>query len=460
MSFSRRDFLRTSVCAAVGTTSIVRTLFDLGGIAAAAELPRRHSMDRTAADYKALVCVFMYGGNDGNNIIVPRTGSDYTQYAAGRGSVALPQNVLLPITPTISDGRVWGLHPSMTGLQGLFGQHKMALLANVGPLVAPLTRDQFLNGSVAAPPQLFSHSDQQVHWQTSIPDQPPHTGWGGRTADLLRTLNGNAQVSMSMSLAGSNIYQVGDIVTQYQVSPAGTIGLDNFTDGPNGDPVSLAIRSLLTNQTNNLLVGAAGDITKRALDNNALLQSALDQAPALTTVFPDSYLGGQLSMVAKLISVRAALGLSRQIFFVATDGFDTHGDQLASQADLLNDLSASLTAFYNATVELTIAPSVTTFTASDFGRTFPGNGSGTDHGWGSHQIIVGGAVQGGNIYGHVPTLVTEGPDDSGEGRWIPTTSVDEYSATLARWFGVGTADMGTIFPNLGRFNNPNLGFMG
>jgi len=459
MSFSRRDFLRTSVCAAVGTTSIVRTLFDLGGIAAAAELPRG-PRDRTAADYKALVCVFMYGGNDGNNIIVPRTGSDYTQYAAGRGEVALPQNVLLPITPTISDGRVWGLHPSMTGLQGLFGQHRMALLANVGPLLAPLTRDQFLNGSVAAPPQLFSHSDQQVHWQTSIPDQPPHTGWGGRTADLLRTLNGNAQVSMSMSLAGSNIYQVGDIVTQYQVSPAGTIGLDNFTDGPNGDPVSLAIRSLLTNHTNNLLVGAAGDITKRALDNNALLQSALDQAPALTTVFPDSYLGGQLNMVAKLISVRAALGLSRQIFFVATDGFDTHGDQLASQAGLLDDLSASLTAFYNATVELTIAPSVTTFTASDFGRTFPGNGSGTDHGWGSHQIIVGGAVQGGNIYGHVPTLVTEGPDDSGEERWIPTTSVDEYSATLARWFGVGTADIGTIFPNLGRFNNPNLGFMG
>ncbi|HEX3532013.1 MAG TPA: DUF1501 domain-containing protein [Thermoanaerobaculia bacterium] len=460
MSFSRRDFLRTSVCAAVGTTSIVRTLLDLGGIAAAAELPRRHSVVRTAADYKALVCVFMYGGNDGNNIIVPRTGSDYTQYAAGRGSVALPQNVLLPITPTMSDGRVWGLHPSMTGLQGLFGQHKMALLANVGPLLAPLTRDQFLNGSVAAPPQLFSHSDQQVHWQTSIPDQPPHTGWGGRTADLLRTLNGNAQVSMSMSLAGSNVYQVGDIVTQYQVSPAGTIGLDNFTDGPNGDPVSLAIRSLLTNQTNNLLVGAAGAVTKRALDNNALLQSALDQAPALTTVFPDSYLGGQLNMVAKLISVRAALGLSRQVFFVATDGFDTHGDQLASQAGLLDDLSASLTAFYNATVELTVASNVTTFTASDFGRTFPGNGSGTDHGWGSHQIIVGGAVQGGNIYGHVPTLVTEGPDDSGEGRWIPTTSVDEYSATLARWFGVGTADMGTIFPNLGRFNNPNLGFMG
>jgi uncharacterized protein (DUF1501 family) len=458
MTFSRRDFLRSTMCAAVGTTSIVRTLFDLGGIAAAAELPRHGQ--RAASDYKALVCVFLYGGNDGNNLLVPRTGSDYAQYAAGRGIVALPQNSLLPITPTISDGRTWGLHPNMTGLQGLFGQHKMAILANVGPLVAPLTRDQFLNGNVAAPPQLFSHSDQQTHWQTSIPDQPPHTGWGGRTADLLRTLNGNAQVSMSMSLAGSNVYQVGDVVAQYQLSPDGSIGLDNFTDGPNGDPVSLAIRSLLANQTGNLLVGAAGDVTKRALDNNQLLQTALDQAPALTTVFPDSYLGAQLRMVARLISVRAALGQSRQIFFVATDGFDTHGDQIVAQATLLDDLSAGLTAFYNATNELTVASNVTTFTASDFGRTFPGNGSGTDHGWGSHQLIVGGAVQGGNIYGRVPTLVTEGPDDSGEGRWIPTTSVDEYSATLARWFGVGSSDLGTIFPNLGRFNNPNLGFMG
>jgi uncharacterized protein (DUF1501 family) len=165
-------------------------------------------------------------------------------------------------------------------------------------------------------------------------------------------------------------------------------------------------------------------------------------------------------MVAKLISVRAALGLSRQVFFCAADGYDTHGDQIAAQASLLDDLSSAMTAFYNATVELAIAPSVTAFTASDFGRTFPGNGGGSDHGWGSHQLIVGGAVQGGNLYGHVPTLVEEGPDDSGEGRWIPTTSVDEYSATLARWFGVGSSDLGTIFPNLSRFNNPNLGFMG
>jgi uncharacterized protein (DUF1501 family) len=455
MPSTRRQFLRNTVCAAVGSTSIVRTLFDLGNInAAAATLPR------IGSDYKALVCLFLYGGNDSNNLLVPRTGSDYLGYAAGRGALALPQGALLPITPTTTDGRTWGLHPSLPGLQGLFAQHRMAILANVGPLVAPLTRTQFLNGSVAAPPQLFSHSDQQVHWQTSIPDQPPRTGWGGRTADLLRSLNGSSQVSMSMSVAGSNVFQVGDFVTQYQVSPDGSLGLDAFTDGPGGDPVSRAIRSLLAPATGNLLVNAAGDVTRRALDNSQLLDTALAQAPTLATVFPDTDLGRQLHMIAKLISVRGPLGLSRQVFFCAADGYDTHGGQLAAQNDLLADLSTALTAFYNATVELGVPGNVTTFTASDFGRTFPSNGGGSDHGWGSHQLIVGGAVTGGNIYGTVPTLVEDGPDDSGEGRWIPTTSVDEYSATLARWFGVGSADLGTIFPNLGRFSRPDLGFMG
>ncbi|HXO21585.1 MAG TPA: DUF1501 domain-containing protein [Thermoanaerobaculia bacterium] len=450
---TRRELFRSSVCAAVGTTSIFRTLTDLGSIAAAAELPR------SAADYKALVCVFLYGGNDSNNLLVPRSGSDYAQYAAGRGSLALPQGLLLPISPLTGDGRAWGLHPEVPGLQSLFAQRQMAIVANAGPLLAPLTRDQFLAGSVATPPQLFSHSDQQIHWQTSIPDQPPRTGWGGRTADLLRTLNGNAQVSMSMSVAGTDTFQVGDFVTQYQISPDGSIGLDAYDGSPGADPVSLAIRNLLTLSTGNLLVGAARDVTQRALDNNQLLQTALAQAPPLATVFPPTDLGQQLRMVAQLISVRGALGLARQVFFCAADGYDTHGDQLVTQGGLLADLNDALTAFYNATVELAVAGGVTAFTASDFGRTFPSNGGGSDHGWGSHQLVVGGAVQGGDVYGRVPTLVEDGPDDSGQGRWIPTVSVDEYSATLARWFGVGASDLALVFPNLGRFNHPNLGFV-
>jgi len=455
MATTRRQFLRNSLCAAVGTTSIVRTLFDLGSIAAAAELPRI-----AGGDYKALVCIFLYGGNDGNNLLVPRLGSEYTQYAAERGLLALPQASLLPITPVTSNGHTWGLHPSTPGLQSLFAQHKMAILTNVGPLVAPLTQAQLFNGTVEAPPQLFSHSDQTVHWQTSIPDQAPGTGWGGRTADLLNSLNGSAQVSMSMSLAGSNIFQVGNLVTQYQLSSYGSLGLDAFTDGPGGDPVSLAIRSLLGLPSSNLLVSAAAGVTTRALDNNALVQSALDSQPPLATIFPDTYLGQQLSMIARLISIRSTLGLSRQIFFCAADGYDTHGGQLPAHADLLDELSTGLLAFYNATLEMGVASDVTSFTASDFGRTYPENGGGSDHGWGNHQLIVGGAVHGGDLYGQVPTLVVDGPDDAGEGRWIPTTSVDEYSATLARWFGVSSTDLSTVFPNLGRFNHPDLGFMG
>jgi uncharacterized protein (DUF1501 family) len=459
MAITRRELICRSVCAAVGTTSIVRTIFDLGNVAAAATLPR-WSGAKTASDYKALVCVFLYGGNDGNNFLVPRTGTDYTQYAAARGILALPAASLLPITPLTPDGRTYGLHGSTPGIQTLFGSGKLALLANVGPLVAPLNRTQFLNHSVAAPPQLFSHSDQQTQWQTSIADQPPKTGWGGRTADLLNSLNNNNQVSMSISLAGANVLQVGNVVTQFQVSSGGVIGLSGFTDGPNGDPVSKAIRSILGQPQPNLLVSATSGIVTRALDNNQILQGALAQAPVLTTVFPTSSLGKQLAMVAKLISAHTQLGLQRQVFFCSADGFDTHGDQINAQANLLSDVSASLSAFYNATVELGLANDVTTFTASDFGRTLMSNGSGSDHGWGNHQMILGGAVRGGDIYGKVPTLSEGGPDDSGsQGRWIPTTSVDEYSATLARWFGVTSTDMATVFPNLGRFNNPNLGFM-
>jgi uncharacterized protein (DUF1501 family) len=448
MPSTRRQFLRG--CAAVGATSLFHTLFDLGSIAAAAG----------AGDYRALVCLFLYGGNDSNNVLVPASGSAYAAYAAGRGSLALPQAALLPIAPLTTDGRSWALHPSLPGLAQRFGQRKMAILGNVGPLLAPLTRDQFLNGSVAAPPQLFSHSDQQVHWQTSIPDQPPRTGWGGRTADLVRSLNGNAQVSMSMSVAGTNTFQVGDFVTQYQLSPDGSIGLDVYDPAPDtADPVSLAIRKLLTLASGNLLVGAARDVTKRALDNNQLLQAALDAAPPLATLFPATDLGAQLQMIARLISVRGALGLSRQVFFCAADGYDTHGDQIVTQGALLTDLNDALLAFYDATVELGVASGVTTFTASDFSRTYPSNGGGSDHGWGGHQIILGGAVRGGDLYGRVPTLAEDGPDDSGQGRWIPTTSVDEYSATLAKWFGVGAADLATVFPNLGRFDHPDLGFL-
>ncbi len=456
---TRRQFFRRSACAAVGMTAMGNTIFDLQRIAAAAPL----------GDYKSLVCVFLYGGNDGNNVIVPTAGADYTQYAAARAGLALPQSSLLPLHPLVASGdsREWGLHPSLAGVQGLFNAGRAAVVGNVGPLVAPLTRDEYLSRSVAVPPQLFSHSDQTVHWQTSVPDQPAKTGWGGRTADLLHSLNENARISMSISVAGTNTFQVGKVVTQYQVSPEGPVGLTSYVPATQGaDAPSNAIRALLARTYGNLFERGYSGIFGRALDNQELLSGALTGAPAIATAFPQTDLGTQLQMIARLISVREALGLRRQVFFCSGQGFDTHGGQVGttaldgSHADLLGELDGALTAFQAAMTELNVADSVTAFTASDFGRTLVSNGDGSDHGWGSHHFVLGGAVRGGRIYGQLPTLAVDGPNDAGEGRWIPTTSVDEYSATLARWFGVAASDLPLVLPNLGRFATPDLGFMG
>lgn len=459
---TRRQFLRQSACAAAGTVALSHTVFDLQRIAAAAPL----------TDSKTLVCVFLYGGNDGNNVLVP-SGAEYAQYAAARAALALPQSSLLALTTLAppsgdpGDSRAWGLHPSLPGLRGLFNSGKAALVANVGPLVAPLTREEFLSRSAAVPPQLFSHSDQTVHWQTSLPDQPARTGWGGRTADLLQSLNENARISMSISVAGTNTFQVGNVVTQYQVSPEGPVGLTSYVPAAQGaDAASTALRALLLRSYGNLFERGYSGIFRRALDNQELLSGALAGAPALTTAFPETELGLQLQMIAKLVSVREALGLRRQIFFCAAQGYDTHGGQIGTSAvdgahaGLLAELDGALLAFDAAMTELGIADSVTTFTASDFGRTYLPNGDGSDHGWGSHHFVLGGAVRGGRIYGQVPTLAIGGPNDAGEGRWIPTTSVDEYSATLARWFGVASSDLPLVLPNLGRFASPDLGFLG
>jgi uncharacterized protein (DUF1501 family) len=316
------------------------------------------------------------------------------------------------------------------------------------------------------PPQLFSHSDQTLHWQTALPDQPARSGWGGRVADLMHGANANPQLSMSMSLSGNNTFQVGSAITQFQVSPDGSIGLGDYYDGSEWNhPPSVAIRRLLAQSYGNLFTSGYRDVFNRALGQDRVLAAALREVPVLTTLFPDTDLGRQLGMVAKLISARAPLGLSRQVFFCATGGYDTHGEQVGAEAqvgahaDLLGELDAAVAAFHGATVELGVAGSVTTFTASDFGRTYASNGDGSDHGWGNHHLVVGDAVSGGRIFGTMPVLAVDGPDDVGDGRWIPTTAVDEYAATLARWFGVAASDMPLVLPNLGRFRHTDLGFM-
>jgi uncharacterized protein (DUF1501 family) len=433
---------------------------DLGRIAAAASL---NSAPLAAGeDYRALVCLFMFGGNDANNMVVPTAAGEYQQYATGRTTtLALPLASLLPINVQNTPGRTFGLHPSMGALQGLFNQGKAAVVANVGPLLAPTSRADLQARRVPLPADLYSHSDQQAQWQSSISDGAPRSGWGGRLGDLMKAANGASQSSTLISVSGNNLFEVGTTLSSFKVSPGNHFGFDFYQGASATDPLSRAITGLLAAPSANLLDGAWKDVIARAIDNQRVLALALATVPPFTTVFPNTGIGSQMQMIARLVSVRQALGLKRQVFFASIGGFDTHGEgQLNDQAQLLGEVSAALAALHGATVELNCADLVTAFTASDFNRTFPSNGKGSDHAWGSHHIVTGGAVRGGSIYGTFPTLVRGGPDDTGSGgQWIPTTSVDQYSATLAAWFGAAAGDVNTVFPNLTRFPAANLGFM-
>ena len=425
--------------------------------------------DATTAtsDYKALVCLFLYGGNDSNNLLIPYDSASYADYAAARTLLAIPQANLLPITSKASDplGRKFSLHPSVPELQTLFGSGNLAFLANTGTLVAPVTLSQYTSGTASLPPQLFSHADQQVQWQSSVPDKPFQTGWGGRLADMVNALNSNSKISMSISVAGQNSFQVGNTVSQYAVSTNGAIALTGSTGNTLNVSRASAQNNVLNLKEANLFEAAFGAGTVGAVSDSSLLTSILTSAPTIQTKFPTTTVGSQLNMIAKLISAAPQLGLKRQIFFASLGGWDLHTDQLPAQASLFQQISQGLNAFNSATAELGVSKQVTTFTASDFSRTFNTNGAdtttaGSDHGWGSHHMIMGGAVQGGSIYGSVPVLKLGSANDTGRGRWIPTTSVDEYSATLASWFGVSATNLPTVLPNIGRFAAPNLGFMG
>ena len=465
MNASRRAFVRQACCAAVGSTGLLSALGQLRMIGAVAgdSLPRSTAA-ALPADYKALVCLFLQGGIDSTSLIIPSDPSSFSAYATARADLAVTPTGLLGITPkSYSDGRNYSLHSSAPQLQSLFAAQKLAILANVGTLVRPTTLAQYRAGT-SLPPQLFSHSDQALQWQSSIPDQPFDKGWGGRLADLVNSLNSNNQISMSITLNGANSFQRGDIVSQYAVNSGGVSSLATNNTPSASAGVSSArstgIRNLLRNPQENALAAAFGGITKNSIDDGDLLGTVLRTAPALTTTFPSgNSTAARLSMVAKLISISQSLGLKRQIFFVQLGGWDMHGSQNSAYGPLLAELSGAMNAFYNATVELGVASQVTTFTASDFGRTYVPNAGGTDHGWGNHQLIMGGAVRGGDIYGAMPSLAIGGNDDTGRGRWLPSTSVDEYNATLATWFGVSASDLPTVLPNIGRFAKPNLGFL-
>src|SRR5580704_13951044 len=446
---SRRDFVNKSCCSAAA------------GMAAASfgRLGLMNAMAQSSTDYKALVCIFLFGGNDANNLIVPNDSAGYANYASIRAGLALPQSQLLPVTPP-SIGSPFGFHPSLVEVQKLFTSKKLALLTNVGTLVQPTTRTQFLQGQSALPQNLFSHADQQTQMQTSVQATLANAGWGGLVADKIQSIYGG-NFPISISLAGTNIFVEGLAFRCMESSGNPTAPLSGFYGSSQDNARLSALQNLLTFDTGLSLIQSASTVTSNAINDSKTLAAALASNKALATVFPTSSLGGQLKQVAQIIQARAALGLARQIFFVSSGGFDTHSAQLPTQLGLLKDLSQSMNAFYNATVEIGVDPQVTTFTLSDFARTLqPDSTSGTDHAWGSHHMIMGSAVKGADFYGTFPTLALNGPDDAtGQGRWIPTTSLDQYGATLAQWFGVQPADLPSIFPNLANFQNPILQFI-
>ncbi len=469
MAQTRRQFLVHSGCGALSAAALLSGLGRFALIDALAQ-------SGEAADYKALVCVFLFGGNDANNVLIPYT--NYADYGSVRGSAtfAVPQANLLQVNPPSTPGLTFGLHPKfgdafMTNpsLYALWTQQKAAIVCNTGPLVRPLTRDEYRAG-LARPYQLFSHSDQQNLWQTSYASSPRQTGWGGLTAD--RTGGSGGNFPTISSIAGVTVFSTGQNTRPLVLSPAPTtlgqsLRLFRTTD-------QQAIIDALTADGQDAmpsLIRGAAQISKSALDVSLALGNS---DPPLTTAFPNSSLGNQLKQVAKVIKFitsTPALGVKRQIFFASLGGFDTHTNQgafdgNAGQPSLLSQVSQAIGALYNATVEVGVSNQVTIFTSSDFSRTFvPGGGmTGTDHAWGSHQFVVGDAVQGGNFYGQYPPLVLgDGLDtDAGSGargRWIPTTSVDQYAATLATWYGLSSGDRTLVFPNIGQFSPQTLDFM-
>ena len=451
---NRREFLRHS-SAAAATTAFAH----YPGMA----FSQGMGVSAPFGDYKALVCLFMFGGNDSYNMLVPRSTPEYNAYAASRQNLALQQTNLLPINPLTPDGAQYGLHPSMTGMQTLFEQGRAAFIANMGPLVEPTTKDQYFNQSVLLPPQLFSHNDQQDQWHSLKGATVSNTGWAGRIADLIRTNVANQQLATNVSLFGSSLFQSADETIAYVMGNNGPVPFTGFSSS--GDPNDLffqqrlAFERVLNAEYDTIYERGYADVQRRAVETIDLVQGALDDPgrQQVTTVFPQSQLGNQLRTVAEMIAARDTLQMERQIFFVATGGFDTHDDQVLLQPGLLGGISDAVAAFYDATIELGVSNAVTTFSMSDFGRTLTSNGDGSDHGWGGHSFVVGDAVAGQDIYGIFPDLSLGSFDDVGGGRMIPTTSADQYAATLSRWFGVDESDMLSVAPNIGNFIQQDLG---
>jgi uncharacterized protein (DUF1501 family) len=413
----------------------------------------------TVADYKALVCVFLFGGNDGHNCVVPLDSTGYNNYKTARAGLTLPPSQLLPINT--SSNAPYGLHYALPELRSIYNQGHLAILANAGMLVQPLTRQQYLAPNPVVPTNLFSHADQVVQMQTGFPNASSGTGWGGRTADLMQTSNAGANFPTAISMAGTSLFCTGNLIQSASIQPGNYLSQNAMSFWPQAEANARAQgqKEIVTTPSGNQMIDAANKTMSDALTLSPMLQTAAN-ATNFATQFPSNPLGNQLKEVAHMISLRSQLNVSRQLFFCSLSGFDLHSGESWNHYDLLTQVSQALSAFYNATIELGVQNSVTTFTLSDFGRTLQPGGTGSDHGWGSHYFIMGGAVKGGDLYGTFPQLILGGPDDANtRGVLIPTTSIAQYGATLAKWFGATDAELDQVFPTLANFFVRDLSFM-
>ena len=489
---SRREFLIKSLQATAGSAAFLSMMGKLELAQEAA--PRR--LDGAGLDYRALVCIYLYGGNDCFNMVVPRDATNYATYSATRSSLAVPQAQLLAINPTVAPlgGGQFGLHPQMTGVQSMFEAGRAAIVANVGPLVRPVNKAMYEQPGTLLPPQLFSHSDQSVFWQTPHSQAAGRIGWGGRLADIFAASNTNQVLSMNMSLDGDNVFQAGETVSPYFISSYGVEHIDAINvngsgcgDGEWNTARCTSFNALLNRSHAHPFERAYVGKMQSTLQTTEQVEAALAAVPENDPVFRPFWdvfglawnpadlpelprLAAQLLMIVRVMRARDALEMSRQLFFAAIGGFDTHDNQNADHSVLLGELSQSIKAFYDVlgNPALNLLNQVTTFTASEFGRTLTNNGDGTDHGWGGHHLVFGGGVNGRQIYGRMPNLSAgeTNPDNAGWGQIIPTLSVDQYAATLAKWYGLSDLDRETIFPNLQymtgsllSIQGPNLGFM-
>ena len=448
---SRRKFLGQASCAALGSTTLLSTLTNLKFINAAAIA---NSTVFGGNEYKALVCVLLSGGSDSHNMLIPHESAQYTHYSNTRSAVAIPRDQILRL-----DNTDFGVHPAMSGIQELFNSGRLSFVSNVGTLLRPMQKDEVWQNEQELPLGLFSHSDQVQQWQTSLPDSRSSIGWGGKLADLMGSMNTNDKISMNISLSGSNIFQTGNDSIEFSIDPVvGSVGIEGYQDMYGGQfekARDKAVDNIIDANYADIFKRTYIDVIKNSRNANIEFAEALNSTQNISDIFSANEFSNSLHMAARTIAAQNALGMQRQIFFVEFGGWDHHDELLNSQAQMLQVFSDGIAEFNTALERIGMQDCVTTFTSSEFGRTLTWNGNGTDHAWGGNVMVMGAPIKGGQIFGQYPSLELNSDYElGGGGIMLPTTSVDEYFAELAMWFGVAESELTTILPNIGNFYSP------